>query len=161
MMNYGLMIFYSTLGTSHFPPWRSHIHMQCFHILRVSVPLAYSEDMRPSTKCWEKSLRSKVFHRAELLDGTRDSVFPAPLARAHWLALKNMQCFHMLRRCVGFSWRSPCVTKSATHLLVFIVLFPTCSPFLVYLVYFVVSKSTFKTTIAFLRLKKAYFEKAY
>ena len=45
--------------------------MQCFHMLRVSVPLAYSG----------KSLRSKVFHRAELLDGTRDSV----------LALNHMQ----------------------------------------------------------------------
>ena len=44
------------------------------HMLRVSVPSAYSEDMRPSTKCWEKSLRSKVFHCAELRDGTRDSV---------------------------------------------------------------------------------------
>ena len=87
------MIFYSPLGTARErsernpKPWRSHIHMQCFHMLRVSVPLAYSG----------KSLRSKVFHRAELLDGTRDSV----------LALKNMQCFHMLRRCVSFSWAKP------------------------------------------------------
>ena len=109
MRCYELMIFYSPLGTTRErsernpKPWRSHIHMQCFHTLRVSVPLAYSEDMRPSTKCWEKSLRSKVFHRAELLDGTRDSV----------LALKNMQCFHMLRRCVGFSWAKPlCYEKS-------------------------------------------------
>ncbi len=52
---------------------------------------------------------------SELLDGTRDSV----------LALKNMQCFHMLRRCVSFSWAKPSVTKSSTHLFVFIVLFPT------------------------------------
>ena len=52
------------------------------YMLRVSVPSAYSEDMRPSTKCWEKSLRSKVFHRAELLDGTRPSVLALKSTRS-------------------------------------------------------------------------------
>ena len=28
---------------------------------------------------------------------------------------------YMLRRCVGFSWAKPSVTKSSTHLLVFLV----------------------------------------
>ena len=41
------------------------------HLYDVSVPSAYSGDIRPSTKCWEKNLRSKVFHCAELRDGTR------------------------------------------------------------------------------------------
>ena len=118
---------------------------------------------------------------------------------------------HMLRRCVGFSWAQPSVTKSATHLLVFIVLFPTlavlraapphmqslflsilsilwflkstlavlrAAPFLSILrvLWFLKSAGspfwciwcilrflnpTYKTTKAFLRLKKAYFEKAY
>ena len=31
---------------------------------------------------------------------------------------------NMLLRCVGFSWAKPSVTKSSTHLLVFIVLIP-------------------------------------
>ena len=36
---------------------------------------------------------------------------------------------HMLRRCVGFSWAKPSVTKSSTHLLMFLVLRSTCCLF--------------------------------
>ena len=35
---------------------------------------------------------------------------------------------YMLRRCVGFSWAKPSVTKSSTHLLVFLVFKSPGSP---------------------------------
>ena len=89
-----------------------------FHMLRVSVPSA----------CLGKNLRSKVFHfpalalgrisSSKLRDGTRDSVLA--------LKIHAVLCTH--RRCVGFSWAKPSVTKSSTHLLVFLVLKSTCSP---------------------------------
>ena len=79
-----------------------------FHMLRISVPSA----------CLGKNLRSKVFHCAKLRDGTRDSVLG--------LKIHAVLCTH--RRCVGFSWAKPSVTKSSTHFLVFLVLKSTCSP---------------------------------
>ena len=51
---------------------------------------------------------------------------------------------YMLRRCVGFSWAKPSVTKSATHLPVFLVFKsprPARSALFEYFVYSVVSKS--------------------
>ena len=73
---------------------------------------SYSGIYAPEHKVLGKSLRSKVFHSAELSDGTRDSV----------LALKIHAVLYMLRRCVVFSWAKPSVTKSSTHPLAFLVL---------------------------------------
>ena len=39
-------------------------------------------------------------------------------------SVKIHAVLYMLRRCVGFSWAKPSVTKSSTHLLVFLVLNP-------------------------------------
>ena len=73
---------------------KSSTHPLVFLVLKISVPSAYSEDMRPSTKCWEKNLHSKVFHSAELRDGKRPRVSRCPSGPgAFWLALNpHWQC---------------------------------------------------------------------
>ena len=93
--------------------------------------------------------------RAELRDGKRPSVLAF---KTHWHRFRFAEA-------LAFRGRSPCVTKRSTHLLVFIVLFSTRSPFPCFPCDPWTPKSPSnqrcKITLAFLRLKKAYFEKAY
>ena len=115
-------------------PWRSHIYMQYFTCFASAV----------RRHAWE-NLRSKVFHCAKLRDGTRDSVLALKIhAVIHMQSCSVTALFAYFayfvvspstlavlctrRRCVGFSWAKHSVTKSSTHLLVFLVLKSTCSP---------------------------------
>ena len=48
--------------------------------------------------------------------------------KGHKRQRDTLAVLYMLRRCVGFSWAKPSVTKSSTHLLVFLVLNPPRRP---------------------------------
>ena len=85
-----------------------------FHMLCVSVPSAYSGS----------GMRSITLLASELRDGTRDSVFPAPLARAHWLALKTTLAVHSythIADALAFRGRS-LVLRKAQRIIAFLVL---------------------------------------
>ena len=49
------------------------------------------------------------------------SVFPAPLARAHWLALKNMQCFTCFADALAFRGRSLVLRKEQRILAILVL----------------------------------------
>ena len=91
------------------------LHAVLYMLCRcISVPSA----------CLGKNLRSKVFHCAELRDGTRDSVLALKIHTVLHMqscgvtalfeyfeyfvvSPSTLAVLYMLRRCVGFSWAQP------------------------------------------------------
>ena len=106
--------------------WGSSASSALFFLLIQSVD-GSSGSVDGALHLWITHLRRcglRCFAPVDYARGTRCGFAATPLVDElrSWRAKRTHAVLYMLRGCVGFSWAKPSVTKSSTHLLVFLVL---------------------------------------